>query len=208
MVNITIWKGTIIENTKTNLMVLDRDLMVTTVNTAQAKVLGRPKEDILGRPFFSLFPDVLRPYDGIPIEALLNKTLSSGNSFEIKEGETLGMVGESGCGKTTTSRCVVRAIAESDTDRILRVVAELDETGQDFQNFCRRLLGHFRNLMVLKAGVLDTSVLGVPESLIPDLREQADRFSREDLLRLFEALLKIETDLKYATQIRFQLEMP
>ena len=31
-------------------------------------------------------------------------------SFQIKKGETLALVGESGCGKTTTSRCILRAI--------------------------------------------------------------------------------------------------
>src|SRR5258708_5701003 len=31
-------------------------------------------------------------------------------SFTIDRGETLSLVGESGCGKTTTSRCILRAI--------------------------------------------------------------------------------------------------
>lgn len=31
-------------------------------------------------------------------------------TFDVHEGETLGLVGESGCGKTTTSRCILRAI--------------------------------------------------------------------------------------------------
>lgn len=31
-----------------------------------------------------------------------------GVSFKLKKGETLGLVGESGCGKTTTGRCILR----------------------------------------------------------------------------------------------------
>ena len=33
-----------------------------------------------------------------------------GVSFDIQQGETLGLVGESGCGKSTTGRCVLRLI--------------------------------------------------------------------------------------------------
>jgi len=33
-----------------------------------------------------------------------------GVSFYIREGETLGLVGESGCGKSTTGRLILRAI--------------------------------------------------------------------------------------------------
>lgn len=48
----------------------------------------------------------------------LNMVFSSGKthvravndvSFSVREGETIGIVGESGCGKTTLGRCIVRA---------------------------------------------------------------------------------------------------
>jgi DNA polymerase-3 subunit gamma/tau len=101
----------------------------------------------------------------------------------------------------------VRSIAGSDLSGILKIVRDVVEAGQDLHNFCRRLSGQFRNLMVLKAGISDPALLGVPESLLPDLHAQAELFSREDLLRLFDAFQKIETGMKYATQVRFQLEM-
>src|SRR5450759_4666649 len=33
-----------------------------------------------------------------------------GVTFDVEKGETLGLVGESGCGKTTTGRCILRLI--------------------------------------------------------------------------------------------------
>jgi PAS domain S-box-containing protein len=80
----------IIENTRTNLMVLDEDLTVRTANTAQARTLGRPKEELLGRPFLSVFPHQLTPYEGIPISAILKKTLS-GRSFELRDYRVTGL---------------------------------------------------------------------------------------------------------------------
>jgi DNA polymerase-3 subunit gamma/tau len=101
----------------------------------------------------------------------------------------------------------VKAIASNDAQSILEIVGDLATNGQDLQNFCRSLLGEFRDLMVLKSGVSDCSLLGIPESMLPELTALAGLFSREDLLRLFDVLLKVEADLRYATQTRFQLEM-
>ncbi len=55
-----------------------------------------------------------------PIRAgLLNKTVGhvkavDGVSFSIEEGKTLGLVGESGCGKTTVGRTMMRLIPKTD----------------------------------------------------------------------------------------------
>src|SRR3954468_5880179 len=52
------------------------------------------KHFTVGGGFFGGTPGLVRAGDDV--------------SFAIKRGETLGLVGESGCGKTTTGRCILQ----------------------------------------------------------------------------------------------------
>jgi DNA polymerase III subunit gamma/tau len=99
------------------------------------------------------------------------------------------------------------AIAEADGKKLLQLVAELSSTGYDLRQFCRDLMVHFRNLLVLKTAGYDRESLPIVESELSRYQAQAGRFSSEDLVRFFNLLTTLEQEIKLTTQPRFQLEI-
>lgn len=73
-------------------------------------------------PSYSLKTNYVKAVDGV--------------SFDIYEGETLGLVGESGCGKTTTGRLILRLIKPTAGEILL--------DGQNINNISERQFRHMR----------------------------------------------------------------
>jgi peptide/nickel transport system ATP-binding protein len=110
--------------------------------------------------------------------------------FSIKRSETLALVGESGCGKTTTSRCILRAIEPSAGEILFRT-----ESGEvvDVASVSRKRLRPLRRQMQMifqdpysslnpRMTLLD--IVGEP-MLVNGVKSRQERIDRvEQLMRL------------------------
>jgi len=63
----------------------------------------------------------------------------AGISFDIYEGETLGLVGESGCGKSTTGRALMRIVEPSSGTIELEGIEITTKKGKDLRNLRTRM---------------------------------------------------------------------
>ena len=111
-------------------------------------------------------------------------------NFDVKQGETLALVGESGCGKTTTSRCILRALDPTDGQIRFRMD---DGSMLDIAGLPRRRLRPVRKQMQMifqdpfsslnpRMTLLD--IVGEP-LLVNGVTERAERIDRvAELLRL------------------------
>ena len=77
----------------------------------------------VGGGFFGRPAGMVRAIDGV--------------SFSIRRGETLGLVGESGCGKTTTGRCILQ-LERPTSGRIVFEGVELGELSEEQLRAVRR----------------------------------------------------------------------
>ncbi|MEM2110036.1 MAG: ATP-binding cassette domain-containing protein [Candidatus Odinarchaeota archaeon] len=75
-------------------------------------------------------------YGGVILKQIGSVHAVDGVSFEINKRSTLGLVGESGCGKTTAGRCILRLVEPTS--------GEIYYNGQSIMGFKRKELNMFR----------------------------------------------------------------
>ena len=86
------------------------------------------------RKYFPIYKGMMRKHIG-DVKAIEDI------SFKVRKGETLGIVGESGCGKTTLARCIMR-VYQPDT-------GEIDFAGTDIAKFNDKQMYPYRKKMAM-----------------------------------------------------------
>jgi len=99
------------------------------------------------------------------------------------------------------------ALRERDASAMLSVVDDLIARGHDLRNFCRDVLGLFRDVLVFKVAGEDNRLFDGAVFGRDDLREMAAAFTEADLLRFFNSLCLTESSLREAVHPRYVLEI-
>ncbi len=102
---------------------------------------------------------------------------------------------------------VIKAISEKNAKGTLDVVDDLIGRGHDLRNFCRDLLGLFRDLLVFKVAGESPNLHESALFSVQEMRTASEPFTEADLLRFFNALAETETKLKGASHSRHILEI-
>jgi DNA polymerase-3 subunit gamma/tau len=97
------------------------------------------------------------------------------------------------------------ALAERDSKALLENVGIVIDQGLNVQQYVREFIGRIRDLLILKLG-LEEKIVGSMEEKRA-LASRADKFSEQDLIRFFDSLLKLESELRWTSQPRFHLEV-
>lgn len=100
-----------------------------------------------------------------------------------------------------------KAILEEKPEEIFNLVEKVVEYGYDLRFFYKELIQHFRNMLLVKSVKSPQDLLPLNEEEIDDLNKEAEKASREELLRYLVVLQGGEQELKFSSHPRIYLEV-
>ena len=99
------------------------------------------------------------------------------------------------------------AVARGDAGSVFRLIQEQVDAGADLRQFASDLVGHFRDLLVVKEAPNRPELLELREGAFAALSEQAARFSRQQLVEVLNVLSGLESQLRRASNPRVSVEI-
>jgi DNA polymerase-3 subunit gamma/tau len=123
---------------------------------------------------------------------------------KLSAAEVRGLLGMFGL---DSLQQVAQAVAASDSQKMLEVVAELEANGRSLQHFARELARYVRNLLVVKISKGATRLVAATPGEQARLLETSGQFREEDLTRFLKLTLDLFGDLQESLQPRLHLEM-
>ncbi|MBI5417795.1 DNA polymerase III subunit gamma/tau [Candidatus Poribacteria bacterium] len=96
--------------------------------------------------------------------------------------------------------------ANNDLSGMINTIDELVKKGTDLEQFLKGLLEHSRNLIITQTTNFPENILDLSGSDIVLLKEQAKKFSTEDLIAITHIISSCEAQLYSHSSTRYQLE--
>ena len=98
-------------------------------------------------------------------------------------------------------------IIDKDTKGALLLVGDILNSGKDARQFLTELLGHFRNIMIIKSGVSSEELIDLPKDAIEKIKTQSQGLSQGDIFYIISVLSNGLKMIKQLLPERIVLEL-
>ncbi|MFA4991170.1 MAG: DNA polymerase III subunit gamma/tau [Candidatus Omnitrophota bacterium] len=117
-------------------------------------------------------------------EGILDQVASFGKgAVHFKDiVESLGMIDEEFIFKAAA------VIINKDPKSAIHLIDELMNSGKDAKQFLLELLEHFRNVMIIKSGVVSDEIINLPKESIERIKDEAGQFSQAEIFNVINVV--------------------